>query len=817
MDDHSSVQVLVFVVGALLIGAITRFLQKDSRIPYTVALILIGIGIGLLETKGWISAISHEAGGSLSLVANIDPHLLLFLFLPTLVFESASALEVHLFKRMFSQIALLAVPGLLVSTFTTAAFVHFLIGWDWPIALIFGALISATDPVAVVALLKEVSSRKRLETLIEGESLFNDGTAIVLFTLFMALVASTNTNMNLWQAGLDFAWVVSMGLVVGMITGGFVLSWIKRVFNDPLIEITLTIVSAYLVFYIAENLLHVSGVVAVVSLALLFASIGRTRISPEVGGFLHHFWELLAYMANTLIFLIVGILIALRLELDNIDMWINLGIIYIAVMLIRGFSISLFMPILSRIGIGITRDKAIVLWWGGLRGAVSLALGLIVATSPLFPTEMQQHILFYTAGIVVMTIVINGSSMGWLLGKLGMDRLPTGKQVTVDRARSIIATDLNQFLPTLKKESFLDGADWEKVNLNTPLHAPEIKDDVEEEAIEVAYFRRLLETERQHYWTLFKNGSLGTNATQILVDAVERALDGTPVLYPRQRLESIWQTPWWLSSLQKVPFLRGLANKMAYTRFVTTYDVARGFVLAQEEIATHVDKLAPAPEFSEKAFLAIGKNKQESSEKIEHLKTIFPEVIQSLETACALRAMMNRERTIIKKLLDAAVLAHPEAQRLTDDVERRMHQLRRTPPSFPDSKYLLSQAAWCQGFSDSLLEKLASMAEQRVFNPGDVLIQEGKKATGLIFLVCGQVKQSSRLPGNDGLTPQEGDLIGVEGLLMQTQTETVTAVTPADALWFNAKPFSHVLAEYPELFGRLSQILQEHIQQRSHG
>ena len=178
-----------------------------------------------------------------------------------------------------------------------------------PISLLFGALISATDPVAVVALLKEVSSRKRLETLIEGESLFNDGTAIVLFTLFSLTLGTAE--MNILQATGRFCWVVSMGLIIGVITGGFILGWIGRIFNDPLIEITLTIVSAYFVFYMAENVLHVSGVVAVVSLALLFASIGRTRISPEVGGFLHHFWELLAYMANTLIFLIVGILIAL--------------------------------------------------------------------------------------------------------------------------------------------------------------------------------------------------------------------------------------------------------------------------------------------------------------------------------------------------------------------------------------------------------------------------------------------------------------------------------------------------------------------------
>ena len=264
--------------------------------------------------------------------------------------------------------------------------------------------------------------------------------------------------------------------------------------------------------------------------------------------------------------------------------------------------------------------------------------------------------------------------------------------------------------------------------------------------------------------------------------------------------------------------MQGCGNYLAYTRFIVTYDVARGFVLAQEEILHHVDELAPTPEYGSKARAHILKNVQEACAKIDHLKTIFPEVVQSLETACALRVMMNRERLLIQKQVDAAVLDHAEAQRLTEDVEKRMHKLRRTPPRFPDAKHLLHQAPWCQGFPDTLVERLASLAEQRVYNPGDVLIQEGKKASGVVFLVRGQVKQSTLKDGeNAQMQPQAGELLGVEGLLTQKQVETFTAVTPADALWFNAKKFHILLAEHPALFSRLSQILQAHLQERERG
>ncbi|WP_199911761.1 cation:proton antiporter [Dongshaea marina] len=397
--------------------------------------------------------------------------------------------------------------------------------------MLFGALISATDPVAVVALLKEVSSRKRLETLLEGESLLNDGTAIVLFTLFLTLAAgSAGTTPP--QVVVDFLLVVCLGLIVGAAIGGVILGWIGRVFNDPLIEITLSVASAYLVFYVAEGVLHVSGVVAVVALALLFAGIGRTRISPEVAGFLHHFWEMLAHFANTLIFLMVGVLVAFRVALNDPVAWLALLGLYIAVMVIRGGTIFLFMPLLARIGIGITKEKAIVLWWGGLRGAVSLALALTVVQLELFPAELSDQVLFLCAGMVVLTIVINGTTMSWLLARLGLDRLPSGKQATVDKAQALISGEMQEMLPELQKNRFLAGADWDKIDEFISFDPKAEPTKAADEDVEIAFRRRLLETERQYYWTLFRQGTLGRSATQHLVDAVEHALDGTPPCSP---------------------------------------------------------------------------------------------------------------------------------------------------------------------------------------------------------------------------------------------------------------------------------------------
>ena len=442
MHIDSTVLIIMFIVFALLFGALIKSFNKVLTSPYSVILLLAGLSLGLYSRSQHMQENLPALNDMLNDLVLIDPHLILLLFLPTLIFESAFAMETHLFKRMFSQIAILAVPGLILTTSLTAVFAYYFFPWQWSwtVCFLFGALISATDPVAVVSLLKEVSSRKRLETLIEGESLLNDGTAIVIFTLFYGLLtAAGENNISLLTISSSFLSVVFFGFFIGLFVAAIVIFWIGRLFNQPIIEITLTISAAYIAYFLAENIFHVSGVVAVVTLALLLASIGRTKISPEVADFLHHFWQMMAHIANTLIFILVGLIIASRIRLDVLEWWLILGALYICIQLFRASSVAIFMPLLQRIGIGITLAKASVLVWGGLRGAVSLALALIIAQDSILSKEIGDQILFLTAGIVVLTIIINSSTMTLLLKKLGLDKLPPAKQVSLDKAQFIMA------------------------------------------------------------------------------------------------------------------------------------------------------------------------------------------------------------------------------------------------------------------------------------------------------------------------------------------------------------------------------------------
>ena len=669
MMHNEGIVILVFVVSALLLGALVKSLFQNSKLPYTVILLLLGMGIALFEKYTWFGEgnLHHMISG----IGDIDPHLILFLFLPILIFESAYSMEPHLFFRIAPQIILLAILGLIISMLLTAFAVSWLFSWSIGLALLFGALISATDPVAVVALLKEKSSRKRLETLLEGESLLNDGTAIVFFSLFYGFALGSTTEVNSLGVVFDFLRIVLMGSLIGAIVGWLTLWVIGRLFNQPLMEITLSVVAAYIAFIISEAL-HVSGVVSLVVLGLMFSTLGRTRISPEVTHFLHQFWEMMAYMANTLIFLIVGIVVVLHVNFNNPRMWAELGTLYILLLLIRTSSVIVLMPILKRIGVGITRQKATVLIWGGLRGAVSLSMALSLSQDSSVSAEFSEQVLFLTAGIVVLTIVFNGSSMEALLRLLGLDRLPPAKEASVKKATDHVQSQMEGFLNSFVNNPFFSKLSQERLHSLIKDDKDEKSEKEQEEALNVAVMRRLLEVERNSYWKQSKKGSISKEAAMILSASVEHALDNEPIISPRPCLSENFSLPEPYLWLKNIPFLSKTIEKWEFTRLSLSYDIAKGFVEAQDEVKGHVYKLAHSKGLIEEIEKMIEANKTTAFDFIKMIEESCGELIASLQYSCAQRLVLNHERTLIWKMEDEGVLESSEAQKLIEAIEEKM-------------------------------------------------------------------------------------------------------------------------------------------------
>lgn len=455
MEETSFLIPLLLTIGGLVIGALLKSLLQHTRIPYTVGLFAVGLLVGLLNRSEVFDCWNGLSEG-VSSVANINPDLILYLFLPILIFDAAYELNLHIFKKTLANATLLAVPGLIICMLLTGAllmgislFVPELSSWTWGFALMFGALISATDPVAVVALLHELKTSKRFSTLVDAESLLNDGTGIVCFMLFFGTYAATGENSS--SPVMEFIQVVSISTLLGFLLARLVIWFITRINSEEMIQNSVVILSAYLTFIISQYYLGVSGVIALLVFGLTVTYVGKPRLKPQVNNFMEHFWELLTYIANTLIFILVGIVIAEKVDFT----WSAFGIlilIYVCLNLIRFAMIMLLYPLMKRMGYGLSKRESVILTWGGLRGALGMTLALMVSYTPAIPEDVRSQILFFTAGIVTLTLCVNATTTRWLLNRLGLINTPSARIILENKIQKTIRENSEKYLERLEKE-----------------------------------------------------------------------------------------------------------------------------------------------------------------------------------------------------------------------------------------------------------------------------------------------------------------------------------------------------------------------------
>jgi CPA1 family monovalent cation:H+ antiporter len=429
------IQTEKIIIGLLLLAAVISIITTRLRIPYTVGLVLGGF---LLAVLGSVPAVS------------VTPDIILALLVPPLVYEAAFHLNLADLRRDLPLVVLLAVPGVILTTVLVGGVVWLGAGISLPFALVFGALISATDPVSVVALFRSLGAPKRLQVLLEGESLFNDGTAIVIFNLMLGMALSGQ--FHLGASVLEFLVVAGGGIAVGVVLALIASQVIGRI-NNYLVETTLTTILAYGSYLVAEYVIGVSGVLAVVAAGLLSGQVGERDMSPTTRIVVFNFWEYVAFLANSFIFLIIGLQIDLPLLVSNAlpILWGIAAVLAARAVTIFGFSLlSKQLPF---------RWKN-VLFWGGLRGAISLALTLSLATDLPFRHQLQGMAF----GVVLFTLVVQGLSMRPLLVRSGLVAADAAKEDYQRRhARSIAIRTASARLHQLNREGLISDYTWVRI------------------------------------------------------------------------------------------------------------------------------------------------------------------------------------------------------------------------------------------------------------------------------------------------------------------------------------------------------------------
>ena len=409
-----------FLILLLIVTLIVALLSRRLRVPYTLLMVIVGFVVG------FIPFIPNE---------HIDPNLILYVFIPALLFEGAWKAEIDRLEADWLPIVLLAIPGMVLSLLVVAVVLYFGIGLSWLLALLVGAIIAPTDPVAVIALFQQLGVPDRLRTLVEGESIFNDGTggaayelilAVLLPTLGLAEASGNPSFLNTPLLGIagEVLWLIFGGFLLGIGVGWLVSHLLRRI-DDRLIVITVTVAVAY-GMYLLGTTLHTSGLLAVVGAGLVMGSYGRKNaMSPRTIEAADDVWEFINYLANSLLFLLMGFELALTNIVQSFP-----GIFFglLGAVIGRVLMIYVFMPlhdVLARWWTQRTpewhsrlpRPRPVPSAWrpvmvlSGLRGALSLALVLSL------PTALEQRNLLtdIVYGVILVTLLGQGLTLRVLL------------------------------------------------------------------------------------------------------------------------------------------------------------------------------------------------------------------------------------------------------------------------------------------------------------------------------------------------------------------------------------------------------------------
>lgn len=697
MEETALLAPLLLTIAGLTVGAIFKSLFQRTRIPYTVGLFAIGLAAGIMNRMGVFHGMP-QFSAALDSVANINPDLILYIFLPILIFDAAYELNLHIFKKTLTNATLLAAPGLIICMILTAgvlmAISFFVPGyekWTWASALMFGALISATDPVAVVALLHELKTSKRFSTLVDAESLLNDGTGIVCFMLFYGITV-WGRNDELTPI-LEFCQVVAGGAILGFIAARLVIWFITRVNSEEMIQNSVIILSAYLVFILAQLYLGISGVIALVAFGLTIAYVGKPRLKPQVNIFMGSFWELLTYIANTLIFIIVGIVIAEKVDFS----WSHCAIlllVYIALNIIRYITIMMLYPIMKRSGYGLNKKESIILTWGGLRGALGMTLALMVSYTPAIPEEIRSQVLFFTAGTVTLTLCINATTMRWLLNKLGLIYIPTARTMMENKIQNLLHENSEQYFERLKTREALNGANWEKVSQYVTAspsaqEATPIANDVMNEIR-----LRVLDKEKMFLHQIYDEGIISKTSFMQLSNSLDELYDhdGSYALDTRTSIFNFCNRTFILDGMQRIPKIGSWISFYFKERIGVVHDLGRGFIILQKEDLKLLDDLEGSNMLSGEQKVVLKTLRAEIQHNLDTMNGIlnklandFPKAYKHALTQKATRMLLCNERRNIRQLQTDGMLSDKDAEQLYERVDERSEKLNSLSHTIPAS------------------------------------------------------------------------------------------------------------------------------------
>jgi CPA1 family monovalent cation:H+ antiporter len=797
---HEVVRAVFGMAGLLGLASLLVPLSKRLYLPYTVLLAIGGGIVGLLVLN------VGEATGPLSDFLNalksteVSAEILLYVFLPPLLFAGGLSIDVRRLMDDIWPVLLLAIVAVGLCFLAVGWAVHLTSGQGLILCFLLGAIVATTDTAAVLNIFRDIGAPKRLSILVEGESLFNDAAAIALFGVLLGMLMTGNAD---WAGG---AWSLVRGLVGGVIFGyviaRLVVAIIPFLRGAVLTEITLTVTLAYVTFVAAEAYFHVSGIIAVVAAAITFSGSARTKLSPGTWDILRAIWRQLDFWATTLIFVLAAMMAPGAVAGLTWMHGFALVALYFAAIGARAIVLFGLMPILThyRLAGHIDNRYKLVLLWGAMRGAITVALALAVAErDDALADEQRSFVWIMAVGFVLATLFINAPTLRFLMRSLKLDFLDPHEKLIRDRVMELSRSRVNDQVNALA------------VQFGIPL-SPELKLEVgrgdhshlsHSDRLKVGLFA-LANQEAELTLDYLERGMIDRHIAESLIAHAGRIVDGLKTM----GIEGY--TPAWRRSYAMTPRFRG--SLWLQRRFGLTGPIANEIADRFELLLVKERLLQDLVEFSRTRVVPIvGQDVaqeldtmlrdriQAISGAIEGLDLQYPEYAASVRQLFLVRMSLGLEEAEYRTQLDQAMISTEVFEDLEADLRRRTGQLRARPKLDLGLRLatMLAKVPLFTRLTQADLAELAKLLTPQIAIPDEKIIEAGERGDRMYFIAAGSVDVAIR---NPPITLGPGDFFGEMALILdQPRNADVIARAYCNLLVLRRNDFERYVRAHPSI------------------
>ncbi len=797
-------EIILVVMGLLTISIVAAAICSYVPIPYTVFLVILGIFFGSLARQ------NPELNFLLDF--QLSPDLVLFLFLHILIFESAINLDARSLMKDIIPILILAIPALLISTAIIGLGLWFIQDFNIIYALIFGALISATDPVAVISLFKELGAPHRLTILVEGESLLNDATAIVLFNILLGISIWEQFGVfDFYIAVAEFFRVFFGGLSIGIAAGIIVCELLRLIRANISAYLIMSIVLAYSSFAISEHIMHVSGVMAVVSSAITLGLLGVSRIPKREKETVDETWDVLALVCNSLLFLLVGLSVDVSLLFSHAE---TIFLAIILVLIARAVGVYGLVPAtvmvfdLPKVSV----NERHIMWWGALKGGLAIAIVLSI------PLDMpgRETLISVTLGVVLFSLLVNASTIRPLMNKLGFNKFTDEEEMELQHGLKQSRLHAEDVLKTFKKARIIPRSTTKLIQKKTK-KIFKSKDIDSDDYINTMYVKvTALRMEMRELKYLYDIGFLQYYTYMSMKILLQRERD-VIALKPRDKKNTrTKQNPFIkfenevIKQLRELDFASSILSRYQHIRFSQSLQRNIAGLLICKKVIHEINGIdGKAKEIVVEEYQQrLARRKA----RVEAIAENFPEFYSRFEARLFEKVSLFAADSFIKEAysnheVGSKVFTNIK-ERIADAIDGIPHITEAIPQLKP--RDILAMVPLLEALSSEILDQLSRHAMPLTFLQGDQIIGQDEKGDSLYIITHGRVKIYKTGYEHEPVAElSSGDFFGEMALLgEQIRTANAKADRPSSLLRLNRKDVLLMAEKEPELKERLEKAVE---------